>query len=250
MDTLIEFLGDPESGPEGRALLKPFADMVKAIGTAQGCHQNPIWITVAAGNFALKNVYSFSRRDGLHMQRMIPSILYNSSPPAERQRILLAAVRDAIRKIPSKYMKEGSRECWLSACKQACDCLQIDISEVKLDRVRFEPVQSGRSSSQKPNDILRISLALSEGFGSQEERDSMIALEDNLSGLLEQHGLGVCDGHELGEGWFVLFLYGPDADEMFRLIEPVLRASPVSKGARVTKGYRSNSQERDSEFML
>ena len=247
METIIEFLGDLESGSEGRALLKPFADMMKAISTTIGCNQDPIWITIAAGNFALKNVYSFSKRDGLHMQRMIPSQLYAPLPPTERQRVLLAAVYDTIRKIPSKFINEQSRACWLSACMQACDRLQIDIAEVKLDRVWFESVQS---VSKEPKDILNISFALSENFGSQEERDTLSALEDNLTDLLDQHGLGVCEGHEAGGGRFVIFLNGPDADEMFNLIEPALRASPISKGGLVTMVYRSNSEERQSEFRL
>jgi hypothetical protein len=58
-------------------------------------------------------------------------------------------------------------------------------------------------------------------------------LEDQLRPLLEQTGAGDYDGDEFGPGEVTLFMYGPDAEALFRVIEPVLLAHPLCQNARV-----------------
>jgi hypothetical protein len=50
------------------------------------------------------------------------------------------------------------------------------------------------------------------------------------------------DGHETGPENTTLFLYGADAEALFRVVEPVLRDYPLCHGARVT--IRQEHQER------
>ena len=67
----------------------------------------------------------------------------------------------------------------------------------------------------------------------------LFALEDRLESVLAGTDVGEYDGNEIatdGSDGF-LFLYGPDADLLFKTIEPVLRATPFMQGAKVTKRY-------------
>ena len=62
---------------------------------------------------------------------------------------------------------------------------------------------------------------------------------DTLEQLLTEAlgNLGECDGVEHGESNTQIFLYGPDAEAMFRAIEPTLRAYPLAALARVIVRY-------------
>jgi hypothetical protein len=78
-------------------------------------------------------------------------------------------------------------------------------------------------------------------FWTEESRslDPLFALEDELNAVLEGTDVGELDGHEIavdGSDGF-LFLYGPDADALFALIEPILRKSAVMAGADATLRY-------------
>jgi Domain of unknown function (DUF5076) len=54
-----------------------------------------------------------------------------------------------------------------------------------------------------------------------------------LRPLLEQTGVGDYDGDEFGPEEVTLFMYGPDAEALFRVIEPALLAYPLCQNARV-----------------
>jgi hypothetical protein len=69
--------------------------------------------------------------------------------------------------------------------------------------------------------------------------DPLFDLEDALAERLEGKNVGELDGHEIamdGSDGF-LFLYGPDADALYGIIEPVLRASSVTQGGHATLRY-------------
>jgi hypothetical protein len=72
------------------------------------------------------------------------------------------------------------------------------------------------------------------------------ALGDQLRIAIAETRMGEYEGHELdpdgSEGTF--FLFGPDAEAIFRAIRPVLTASPIMRGAIVTlhfgpRGWRT-----------
>ena len=74
-------------------------------------------------------------------------------------------------------------------------------------------------------------------------RDCDIAtLENRLEEVLETGERGELDGHETGPENTTLFLYGADAEALFRAVEPVLQDYPLCRGARVT--IRQDDQER------
>jgi hypothetical protein len=64
----------------------------------------------------------------------------------------------------------------------------------------------------------------------------IFALEDQLRSVVSEAGIGEYDGHEVAEdgsdGFY--YIYGPDAEALFRVISPLLAAYPFMRGAKVT----------------
>jgi hypothetical protein len=58
-------------------------------------------------------------------------------------------------------------------------------------------------------------------------------LNERLYEEIESSGTGEFDGNEVGEDGATLFAYGPDADRLFRTMEPTLRSYPVCRNARI-----------------
>jgi hypothetical protein len=62
------------------------------------------------------------------------------------------------------------------------------------------------------------------------------ALGDQLQLAITEAKVGEYDGHAIpadgSQGRY--FIYGPDAEAIFKVIAPVLEASPLMRGARVT----------------
>jgi hypothetical protein len=79
-------------------------------------------------------------------------------------------------------------------------------------------------------------LVYLDGKGLSDEvykQYDVAGLEDQLVEAIEQAGVGEYDGDEFGPGEVTLFMYGPDAEALYRVVEPVLREYPLSQNARV-----------------
>ncbi|MEN3377372.1 MAG: hypothetical protein V7604_2727 [Hyphomicrobiales bacterium] len=74
-------------------------------------------------------------------------------------------------------------------------------------------------------------------FGSDREREAIFDLEDMLCDAIDGQDVGLFDGEEFGGGRCVLFMYGPDADRLFAVVEPVLKASRFMRSGFVIKRY-------------
>ncbi len=75
--------------------------------------------------------------------------------------------------------------------------------------------------------------------GELQPLDPLHELEEELVTRLEGKNVGALDGYEIamdGSDGF-LFLYGPDADALYEVIEPALRASAVTQGGHATLRY-------------
>lgn len=59
-------------------------------------------------------------------------------------------------------------------------------------------------------------------FGDAWEIEILDGLTDDLAEVVAESGVGEFDGHDVGEGQYTLYLYAPDADELFERIEPLL----------------------------
>jgi hypothetical protein len=64
----------------------------------------------------------------------------------------------------------------------------------------------------------------------------MYALEDTIRHAIVDAGVGKYDGHDVAEdgsdGSF--YMYGPDAEALYRVISPLLEQSSLMRGATVT----------------
>jgi hypothetical protein len=77
---------------------------------------------------------------------------------------------------------------------------------------------------------VKVCLKLAEEFGSPDEMEAIYALSDLLEETIEKHKAGEFDGDEFGGGECMLYMYGPDADQLFNAIRKVLKSSPLTKG--------------------
>src|ERR1700730_1390420 len=65
------------------------------------------------------------------------------------------------------------------------------------------------------------------------EQYDLATLEDELIAAIEKEHLGEFDGNEMGPAQTALYPYGPDANRLFKGIEPLLLATPLCQNARV-----------------
>jgi len=65
--------------------------------------------------------------------------------------------------------------------------------------------------------------------------EGLFPLEEELISALENSGVGEFDGDEVAVDGSAatLYMYGPDAERLFRAVEPILRNSPLCRGATV-----------------
>ncbi|MGW7539963.1 hypothetical protein ACWGKQ_02420 [Streptomyces sp. NPDC054770] len=65
-----------------------------------------------------------------------------------------------------------------------------------------------------------------EGFGAADQRALVYAAERAMAAATKEADVGEVDGNEFGGGKAVLYAYGPDADALFKVMEPTLRSLP------------------------
>lgn len=83
---------------------------------------------------------------------------------------------------------------------------------------------------------LLVQLPFTVGHSSDHEPalDRLVAA---LAEAVTAGGAGEFDGDEVGEGSTTLFFYGPNADELFEAIEPLLVKRRTARGTRIIKRY-------------
>ena len=70
-------------------------------------------------------------------------------------------------------------------------------------------------------------------LGTAGERADIERLADQLAAAVEDTGAGEYDGDEYGGGECLLFFAGRDAEALFAVLQPLLRAHPLGRGATV-----------------
>lgn len=73
--------------------------------------------------------------------------------------------------------------------------------------------------------IAHFQLA-SDGFGNADQRERIYDAAQVMEAATEEAGVGEVDGNEFGGGEAVVYAYGPDADALFKVLEPTLRNLP------------------------
>jgi hypothetical protein len=85
---------------------------------------------------------------------------------------------------------------------------------------------------------LLIQFSLSDqGFGAGWEREVLNGLAMDIAEAVAESGVGEFDGTDVGEGEYVMFLYGEDADELLNAVEPMLVRQPWPGGVSAVKRY-------------
>jgi hypothetical protein len=65
------------------------------------------------------------------------------------------------------------------------------------------------------------------------EEYDLMTLGEELTEAIQAAKVGEYDGDESGPGVTTVYLYGPDAEVLFRAVEPVLRRYPLCQNATV-----------------
>lgn len=65
-----------------------------------------------------------------------------------------------------------------------------------------------------------------------EDFDRMVVLSESLASAIESTEVGEFDGNEIGGGETVLFMYGRDAEQIFRTVEPILMKDESLHGTK------------------
>lgn len=82
--------------------------------------------------------------------------------------------------------------------------------------------------------IIEAEFASGLDLGSSEEQRLIFDLEDQLTEVIDSNG--EVDGHEIGDGSFILYIYSRSADNMYDSIKDILKTSGLT-GCKVTLQY-------------
>ncbi|MEA2513673.1 MAG: hypothetical protein QOJ59_3160 [Thermomicrobiales bacterium] len=74
-------------------------------------------------------------------------------------------------------------------------------------------------------------------WGVPEDYEGLDELEQSLIQAIDESGVGEFDGIARGLGFFDMYMYGPSADALFDVVEPLLRAFSPPAGSYVVKQY-------------
>jgi hypothetical protein len=111
-------------------------------------------------------------------------------------------------------------------------------------RLRGRVRRAGLRAS-RPEQALLLRLRLPESR-AVEEAPTIVALEEAIESALREHEAGELEGHDLREGVWTLYLYGPDARRIFESIAGVVRGARLdpSSHAIMRFGERGAREER------
>jgi hypothetical protein len=84
-------------------------------------------------------------------------------------------------------------------------------------RIRRAAIRAG---AQEQALLLRLRLPASQ---AGDETPAIVALEEAIESALREHRAGELDGHDLRDGVWTLYLYGPDANRILDSITGVVR---------------------------
>lgn len=85
----------------------------------------------------------------------------------------------------------------------------------------------GMAEAEAPEEAVIAHYRLSDDeFGTSAERAAFFDAEEAVAVAVEEAGVGEVDGNEFGGGEVVLYAYGPDAQALFKVMEPALRGLP------------------------
>jgi len=84
---------------------------------------------------------------------------------------------------------------------------------------------------------LIITIPLIDGRPDSQEVKNVYKLEDELIKAIEHSRAGEYSGNEVDVRIFTMYAYGPSADKLFEVAEPILTKYPLPHGSRAVKRY-------------
>jgi hypothetical protein len=73
--------------------------------------------------------------------------------------------------------------------------------------------------------------------GSKEEKRRLLKLEDEVINAINRSRAGEYDGSDEGDATFTMYAYGPSADKLFDVVQPVLAKYRLPTGSEALKRY-------------
>jgi hypothetical protein len=92
------------------------------------------------------------------------------------------------------------------------------------------------SAAEEQALIATIKLRSGE-MGSPDERARIVALENQLSDAIKNSATGDFDGDEYGDGVCTIYMYGPSANRLLTVTQPIFKKFRAPTGSYVTKRY-------------
>lgn len=94
-----------------------------------------------------------------------------------------------------------------------------------------------------------LNIQLVDEAKESDNYQSIIEIENTIKKVLPlKYGI---DGHEFGEGECTMYIYGPDANKLWVLVEPVLKLSEFSRiEVTLQYGMPNDPKTKDKSFTL
>jgi hypothetical protein len=89
---------------------------------------------------------------------------------------------------------------------------------------QIAPAANAQSNAVEQAVIVAIKLSDNK-FGASGESFALYEVEDALEARVLADGVGETDGHEIGEGFFTIYFYGPDAEALWTSIAKAVPAT-------------------------
>ena len=107
-----------------------------------------------------------------------------------------------------------------------------------------------RPIEKAPEEWIAVHFKLPSGseFGLSEERTRVHIFSNELEARIKELSVGAFDGDEYGGGEGALFMYGPNADQLFDAVHPLLSTWELLRGGYVIKRYGMPERSERIEF--
>lgn len=105
----------------------------------------------------------------------------------------------------------------------------------RLAYIRAMESDDDPDDDQPEQDLLVVLKLSNRAIGRAAEREQIELFADELATAVAEAGVGEFDGDELGGGECILFFCGPDLERLLGVLLPLLRRSPLCRGASIVR---------------
>jgi hypothetical protein len=98
--------------------------------------------------------------------------------------------------------------------------------------------------------LVRLHIPLQGEMPTESEFDAYVELEEYLAIAVEEAGIGVLDGNEVGGGEYTIWLFGPDAGRLAAGVEEALKSRTLPTGCHLYLRHGDVEDEEAREEVL